>query len=163
MCRLKTSALLGFCAEAGAIIGMRTRPLENCTAQMLREAFEDLGLAFQLRDDWLGLYGDQAVLGKPVGSDLAAGKPTILMLAALGRLEGPERSALVALLRGGKGDAEQLRAARALVTRSGAEAEVCDRATALAYKAICALRRCPDTPFRSLLVDLADYAVSRAK
>ena len=77
--QLKTGALIGFCLEAGAIMGHvaaegRTR---------LRGYARDIGLAFQIADDLLDVEGDSALTGKAVGKDEAAGKATFVSL--LGR------------------------------------------------------------------------------
>ena len=77
--QLKTGALIGFCLEAGAIMGHvaaegRTR---------LRGYARDIGLAFQIADDLLDVEGDSVLTGKAVGKDEAAGKATFVSL--LGR------------------------------------------------------------------------------
>ena len=77
--QLKTGALIGFCLEAGAIMGHVT--VEGRTR--LRGYARDIGLAFQIADDLLDVEGDSALTGKAVGKDAAAGKATFVSL--LGR------------------------------------------------------------------------------
>ena len=77
--QLKTGALIGFCLEAGAIMGRV--PPEGRTK--LRGYARDVGLAFQIADDLLDEEGDEARTGKKVGKDRAKGKETFVSL--LGR------------------------------------------------------------------------------
>jgi geranylgeranyl diphosphate synthase, type I len=79
-----------------------------------------LGVAFQLRDDLLGVYGDPAVTGKPAGDDLREGKRTVLINLARQRLPG-SASRLVDELLGDPGlDAEQIAMLQAAIRESGA-------------------------------------------
>lgn len=79
MIRLKTSVLLGCACRMGAMIAGADEA--DC------EAFYDygvnLGLAFQLRDDWLDTYGDPLVFGKEIGGDIVNEKKTWLLITAL--------------------------------------------------------------------------------
>ncbi len=77
--QLKTGALIGFCLEAGAIMGRV--PAEGRTS--LRGYARDIGLAFQIADDLLDEEGDEARTGKKVGKDRDKGKETFVSL--LGR------------------------------------------------------------------------------
>ncbi len=77
----KTAALFGLSCELGGIVA-GTSP-SRC--QALREFGEQLGMAFQMQDDLLGLWGDPARTGKPVGSDLRRGKKTLPILHGVAR------------------------------------------------------------------------------
>ncbi|MEV6114425.1 polyprenyl synthetase family protein [Streptomyces sp. NPDC052109] len=76
----KTGALLGCAAALGAVLG----GADEGTAGALDRAGRHLGVAFQLVDDVLGIWGDPAVTGKPAGGDLRERKKTYPVLAALG-------------------------------------------------------------------------------
>ncbi len=80
----KTAALISACTQIGALLGDM-----NVLAQ---EAYRDfghyLGLAFQVQDDYLGIWGDSALTGKSIESDLITGKKTLPVLFGLGR-DGP--------------------------------------------------------------------------
>jgi geranylgeranyl diphosphate synthase, type II len=58
----------------------------------------DLGVAFQIRDDWLNLAGDRAVYGKEIGGDLMEGKRTLILVHLLNTLQGPPRAEVIGLL-----------------------------------------------------------------
>lgn len=79
--KLKTGALIGFCLEAGAIMGRV--PPEARTS--LRGYAHAIGLAFQIADDLLDEEGEEAKTGKRVGKDRAAGKETFVTLLGLER------------------------------------------------------------------------------
>jgi farnesyl diphosphate synthase len=74
--RLKTGALIGWCLEAGAIMGGSSNELRIA----LRGYANCLGLAFQIADDLLDHHGDETTVGKRVGKDEAQGKVTFVSL-----------------------------------------------------------------------------------
>jgi len=78
MISLKTAVLLGACLQIGAIIG----GAGNEDAQRLYDFGMNLGIAFQLQDDLLDVYGDPGKFGKQVGGDILANKKTWLLLKA---------------------------------------------------------------------------------
>jgi farnesyl diphosphate synthase len=80
--RLKTGALIGWCLDAGGIMGLAAPDLRT----HLRGYAHCLGLAFQIADDLLDCEGDEAKVGKRVGKDSAQGKETFVSLL------GPERA-----------------------------------------------------------------------
>ena len=86
MIRLKTSVLLACALKIGAILGGATRE----DAEHLYRLGESIGLAFQLRDDYLDVYGDPKVFGKKIGGDILCNKKTYLYINAL-RLANKEQ------------------------------------------------------------------------
>jgi geranylgeranyl diphosphate synthase type I len=91
MAEHKTGALLGCALALGAELADAPRE----TTAALDRAGRHLGVAFQIADDLLGIWGDPAATGKPVQGDLRQGKKTLPVLAALA---APGRSALAELL-----------------------------------------------------------------
>jgi farnesyl diphosphate synthase len=87
--QLKTGALIGFCLEAGAIMGRL--PVEGRTR--LRGYARDVGLAFQIADDLLDEEGSEAKTGKRVGKDRDRGKETFVSL--LGRERARQQAGLL--------------------------------------------------------------------
>jgi geranylgeranyl diphosphate synthase type I len=75
----KTAALLGCCTGMGAILGLMTLK----QVDLLKAFGVNLGLAFQIQDDILGIWGEQAKTGKSSVSDLVSGKKTLPILHAL--------------------------------------------------------------------------------
>lgn len=79
MIKLKTSVLLaGACA-----IGARRAGADKATTELFYEYGVNLGLAFQLQDDWLDTFGDPAIFGKAIGGDIVNNKKTWLFISAL--------------------------------------------------------------------------------
>ena len=77
----KTASLLACCCHLGALLGGADEPTQDA----YRSFGYSLGLAFQVQDDILGIWGDEAVTGKSVASDLVEGKKSLPVLAGLGK------------------------------------------------------------------------------
>jgi geranylgeranyl diphosphate synthase type II len=84
MIELKTSVLLAASLKIGAVCGDAS---EN-EAQKLYEFGRNLGIAFQIQDDYLDVYADQEIFGKTVGGDIAENKKTFLLIKALELAKG---------------------------------------------------------------------------
>lgn len=80
----KTAALLSACTQAGAILG----GANAVSIELYRTFGRDLGLAFQVQDDILGIWGDEAITGKPAGGDLVEGKNSLPVLFGISK-NGP--------------------------------------------------------------------------
>jgi geranylgeranyl diphosphate synthase type II len=90
MIRLKTSVLLAASLKIGALLA--EAPADD--TQFLYDFGINLGIAFQLRDDMLDVYGDPAVFGKKIGGDILCNKKTYLLIQALRRAEPDQLSEL---------------------------------------------------------------------
>ena len=90
MIRLKTSVLLACALKIGALLA--DAPLED--AERLYRFGEQVGLAFQLQDDLLDVYGDPAVFGKAIGGDITSNKKTYMLINAVNRADSRQRAEL---------------------------------------------------------------------
>lgn len=90
MIRLKTSVLLGACLKIGAL----TADAPIAVADKLYQYGINLGLAFQLRDDWLDSFGNQANFGKRIGGDIVCNKKTFLLINAMRQATGSDADEL---------------------------------------------------------------------
>lgn len=90
MIRLKTAVLLGCALKIGSWIGGAGEE----DAQMLYDFGINLGLAFQLKDDLLDVYGNQATFGKKIGGDILCNKKTFLLIHALELAKGDDATEL---------------------------------------------------------------------
>lgn len=136
--RFKTAA---YTIERPLHIGAVLAGADDALIAAYRSFGTDIGVAFQLRDDLLGVFGDPAITGKPSGDDLRAGKRTVLYALALEKADAADPTA-AALLRSSIGtdltDAEVERI-RAVLVDLGAVAEVEDRISTLTDRAFVAL------------------------
>lgn len=123
----------------------------------------DVGMAFQLRDDVLGVFGDSAVTGKPVGDDLREGKRTVLVAYAREAVSPQERRAIDQRLGDPALDAEQIGILQRTIVDSGALARTEELIAHYARRADLALA---EAPLRADAVDelrtLARAATDRA-
>ena len=90
MIRLKTSVLLACALKIGAILA--DAPAED--ADSLYKFGEQIGLAFQLQDDYLDVYGDSKVFGKKIGGDITSNKKTFMLINAFSHADEAQRQEL---------------------------------------------------------------------
>ena len=94
MIELKTSVLLAASLKIGALIG----GAQETDANKLYDFGRFAGLAFQLQDDLLDTFGEEAVFGKSIGGDIRANKKTFLLIKALEKATVKDRTVLVQML-----------------------------------------------------------------
>lgn len=90
MIRLKTSVLLACSMKIGAILA----DAPAADADNLYRFGEQVGLAFQLQDDYLDVYGDPSVFGKAIGGDIVSNKKTYMLINAMNRADSEQRRRL---------------------------------------------------------------------
>jgi geranylgeranyl diphosphate synthase type I len=121
-----------------------------------------LGIAFQLRDDVLGVFGDPAMTGKPAGDDLREGKRTVLIALALRAATSAQAGVVRAKLGDPALDGAGIEALRSVIVGTGALAACEDMIDSYAAAATGALRTAPITAeAREALADLAVAATLR--
>lgn len=163
MLGLKTGALLQFCTEAGAMIALNTADAEHPDVRKLSEFALAAGIAFQLRDDYLGIFGVYDSLGKALGNDLREGKATVMLLDTLRLASAADREKLLGYIgRETYSDAD-LDDVRRIMRDSGAAASNEAEAARLAEQARNILRNFPDNPYRQHLLDLVNFLIDRER
>jgi geranylgeranyl diphosphate synthase type I len=146
------SPLLIGAALAGANIGQ---------LEALRDFGLPLGIAYQLRDDLLGVFGDPATTGKPAGDDLIEGKRTVLVALALDAASPQDAARLDASL-GTPLDAAQVTELRRIIDEAGAHQQVERVIGELVDRATAALETPDlDARARAVLLELATAATDR--
>lgn len=125
MIRLKTAVLIAAGCQIGALIGGS----DDEDAENLYDFGNNIGIAFQLKDDMLDVYGNEASFGKKIGGDILCNKKTYLLINALKLAEGREKEELHYWI--GKNDSEhqheKIRAVTEIYNRLGVK-EVCQKA-----------------------------------
>ncbi len=154
----KTAALFGACCRMGALTGGLTDRQVDAAGRF----GESFGIAFQIKDDLLDLFGDGALMGKPTAGDLKERKLTLPLLSALARSSPREARRIRARIRRGVGRRD-VRLIADFVHRHGG-VEYAERAMAARAKAaIDALEELPPSRIRDLLAEMAEFAVARTR
>jgi len=151
----KTAELCSCCCRLGAHHSGAAPHLQELLAQYGR----CLGIAFQITDDVLDVAGDEATVGKSLGTDLAKQKPTLPLIRLLHRALPGDRDQLLAIL--ARSDNHYREALKPWLDRSDAIAYAQQRAGWHAQRAKQQLAALAVTPARDALVGLADFVVSR--
>lgn len=144
-------------------IGSVLAGADDATAAQWAPFAVPLGVAFQIHDDLLGVFGDEEKTGKPVGSDIAEGKMTLLVRDALDTATSGQRKQLRALLaKGATLTPEDVAQFRAIVTDVGAHDRIRAQARDYIAQARTALAALSITPQARVFLDaLADHMDKR--
>jgi geranylgeranyl diphosphate synthase type I len=157
MIKKKTSALF----EASAMLGCIAGAAPKRDIDLARMYAENLGLAFQIVDDVLGVVGEPDVTGKPVGGDIRQGKRTLPIMMAF-RSAGKKEQELLLSVWGVKDSPDDaVREAVEFIRRSGVEEQARELASKHLNNALRALEELPQCKANDTLRELADFLTIR--
>ncbi|MCK5834436.1 MAG: polyprenyl synthetase family protein [Lentisphaeria bacterium] len=159
----KTSVLLGFCTQTGVLLALPEATYQNKLVQKAKEFAESIGLAFQLQDDILGLFGKQDTLGKPIGSDLIQGKHTLLKYYTDELATASQLQQLNQLSQANSITDEDLKKVQEIVRNCGALKAVEEKANEAINRSLSILESFPDNKYRTILRELTYYITAREK
>jgi len=155
----KTAVLFMYAAEAGGLIGGATREQANA----LSEYGKSLGLGFQIHDDYLDMSSVESVLGKDIGNDIRNGKKTLIAVHALSHAMGSDKKLLQKTFGDRDASDKNVQEVYDLFKKLKSIDYARYKAEEYCNKAKNALEILPDTDAKQVLLDLADYAISREK
>jgi len=151
----KTACLFSTAAEIGAILSQSPEHV----IETVREYGHNFGMAFQIVDDILDFVGEEAEVGKPVGSDLSEG--TVTLPSILYAESHPEDNLIKGVVE--NRDTESVALALEEICNSPVIDECLAIASDFSCRACRAIERLPDNSFRQALLDLAVYIIQRRK
>ena len=155
----KTACLFEVSMRLGSVLA----GADEATEAALGEYGHSLGLAFQIVDDVLDLTAAEAVLGKPVASDLREGKATLAVVHALEHGTIADREAILQVLSEGAFESIRYEDVVAILERNGSIRYAMTVAQRHAERARRALDRVPESEYKRALLWVPDFVVSRDK
>ncbi|MDE1820657.1 MAG: polyprenyl synthetase family protein [Euryarchaeota archaeon] len=154
---MKTASIVAAGVASSAMVSGAAREVVDG----LEEYGRGVGVAFQIQDDLLDVYGDPDVTGKPLFSDWKEGMPTLLSLDAHAALDGKERSEFERLFLARRKRPAELLRLKELTDRTDAHARSMADAEKWVESAIHGLRKLPEGPYRQLLEQVARGVITR--
>lgn len=154
MIRLKTSVLLGGALQMGAVIANAS----EVNQQLIYDFGVSLGIAFQIQDDILDLYGDPEKFGKQVGGDIITNKKTYLLLKAIEKQKDNEVDSMLMI----DDSVLKVKTAQNLIKDLGIYDEAQELKSSYQQKAMDALDKINvSKENKTVLIELSDYLFNR--
>jgi octaprenyl-diphosphate synthase len=153
----KTAVLFGSCCYVGTALGGGTQEQKNSAYNYGL----NIGLAFQLIDDYLDYSSTQEKLGKPVCNDLREGKLTYPLLSVLDRLSFQEKEFVKKVIRDLNPSSEDIEKVKFIVEEKGGMTKTIEKAKELVDNAIKELEKFPRNEYLKKLEELAKFIVER--
>lgn len=155
----KTAVLFQYAAEAGGLIGRGSKEQTNA----LSEYGKNLGLGFQIHDDYLDFSSEEKVLGKDIGNDIRNGKKTLIAVHALNNALGEDKKFLEKTIGNINATSEDIKNVYTIFKKVKSIDYARDKARRFIDKAKNALHILPDSDAKEILLEIADYAIEREK
>lgn len=153
----KTAILIAAACQIGSILGEANEEQE----ETMRRFGLNLGIAFQLRDDFLDYTGSEEEFGKPVGKDLQEGKITLPLIHALQTSKDADRRRLIDLITSDNIQEQTFTGVKEIINQYRGLDYTDQLANRYITEAKSALSIFPPSPTRESLLEIADYVVTR--
>ncbi len=157
MVEFKTARLFEMASRGGARVAGADDALTEEMGMFARE----MGIGFQIWDDYLDIFADQDKLGKDVGSDIRNGKHTIMAIRTLGSAGPEDRATFLRAFGNVEATSEDMEAALDVMQRTGAIDHARSMAEDFAARAEDRLRALPPSEHREFLRGLIHYMIAR--
>ncbi len=154
----KTASLISACCELGAL----TTDASPEQRDILRTFGENLGIAFQIKDDLLDFQSQPGILGKPVGNDLKDKKITLPLLYAFQKADTGEKKEVIRMLKNGV-KRKEITSIIDFVNKYDGIHRAEEKALYFKDLAVQELRKLPETRARNVLEELAEFVIQRKK
>ncbi|MGN0099126.1 MAG: polyprenyl synthetase family protein [Candidatus Methanomethylophilaceae archaeon] len=156
--KLKTSVLFAAAAAGGAIIG----GADDATVKAINEYALELGLGFQMFDDYLGIAGDESKTGKSVGNDIRKGKCTCMVTHAIRSIKDPKvLEEFKSILGNMDATDEQCARAKQIMQDAGSIDYALGLARQKVDNAIAKISFLPESEDKEFMIALANFAINR--
>ena len=156
----KTASLAQSCSEVGGICAGASKK----QLKALKDYGFNLGMAFQIRDDVLDIFGNEEKFGKKIGKDIEERKlGNIVILSAMSELSKSDKAKVLKIIRKKEIKNKDIKEAIKLIKKTHACQKACDLAEEFAVKAKKQLRLLPQNKWNKALESLADFVVQRER
>lgn len=159
--RQKTGVLFSYSARAGAMLGLDISDKNNEKVRALGEFAELSGIAFQLKDDILGIVSDEKTLGKPIGSDIREGKKTVILREAYKNADESEKAFLESVVGNSNASTTDIEKVKRIFRERGGLEKAEKLADSYIEKSKHALEKIDDSEYKDLLLLVSDFMTAR--
>jgi len=155
----KTAVFFMYAAEAGSIIGGGKKE----QSQLLSEYGKNLGLAFQIHDDYLDMSSTKETLGKDIGNDIRNGKKTLIATHSMDNASDDDKKLLEIIFGNKNATEQQIKQVYNIFNKTGSIEYAKNTAIKYCEKAKKQLENIDESESKQLLIKLADYSIQREK